>query len=365
MMQLSQSQLKNLMASSEGQHLTLYLKNDGTAYQQLKEHLNEARKILLQTYSEEYTTQFLAFFETSFFRQRDNFGEFQTIAIFGKSEFVYFQGMPNQSDNFFVLANSFHLKPLLSWMQDRAQGTLIYCERDKIKMIYANQTEIRTVFDLPSNSSLFEDEPRKTEENISLKPVGLFLWFKLMFESKDQALPNPVIVYGDDEVVDLAVTAINKLKRRYVSKVQRSMQPNLGEGLCWALKTLRNESTKNQLRQKSRYSKQNDTEMVSEDWNEILRALKDKTLVSLMVANDVRVFGRIDEDNSEFKLSLIQKDHEDDDVLDDISQLAIQNGVPTLFYDSSKLPSSKRKLLRGLIQQKSDASGSSEDDKIA
>jgi hypothetical protein len=137
---------------------------------------------------------------------------------------------------------------------------------------------------------------------------------------------------------------------------------NLGEALFWSLQVLKKETSKSHLRIKSRYSRQTENELVSDDWNEILQALKENRLLSLMVANDVRVFGKIDALNNRFRLSLIQKDHEDDDVLDDISQMAMQKGVPTLFFDSSKLPSTKRKLLKGLIEPKQTLNPHSEHD---
>jgi hypothetical protein len=362
-MSLSKAKLNQILESTGGQHLTAYLKNDGTAHEQLKEHLADAERVLRENHAEDYATQFVGNVESLYLEMRDSFAAMTTLGLFVKDGSATMHGFPTESDSFYVLANSFHVKPLMSWLQNLAEGTLIFCEPHKIKLVYTSQTDIRTVFELPFNGNLFGKETTPSHnENISVKPVGLYMWLKLMFENKNQTLPNPVLIYGDEEVVDITVAAVEKLKSRQIAFVRREKDVNLGEALFWSLQVLKKETSKSHLRIKSRYSRQTENELVSDDWNEILQALKENRLLSLMVANDVRVFGKIDALNNRFRLSLIQKDHEDDDVLDDISQMAMQKGVPTLFFDSSKLPSTKRKLLKGLIEPKQTLNPHSEHD---
>jgi hypothetical protein len=71
-MSLSKAKLNQILESTGGQHLTAYLKNDGTAHEQLKEHLADAERVLRENHAEDYATQFVGNVESLYLEMRDS-----------------------------------------------------------------------------------------------------------------------------------------------------------------------------------------------------------------------------------------------------------------------------------------------------
>jgi len=77
--------------------------------------------------------------------------------------------------------------------------------------------------------------------------------------------------------------------------------------------------------------------LISYNFQEILFGLLNGKVKRMLIAKDQSVFGKINFSDYTIEFTHFHKDHEDDDLLDDFAQLALERGVSPLFVKSRQI----------------------------
>lgn len=351
---------QEILDSEGGQHLSVYLKNDERVLERFVGEIQQIRETLIENEPQEFVDAFLNPLESHFMKSFDEYSEHETIAIFRRDDYIKVIGLATENETFHVLSSTFHVKPLLSWKQSQFYGTLVYSTAEKVQLISISTTSVKKIFEVRHHNFMGEESDTIANMNGKLSVHSqqkLIYWLKLIFENKKLSLPDPVVVYGYPMVSEFCSDAISHLENREVLWSQFTLEPELGEALALAIPKIRKENILRQKRFRRDFIDLKADEYLSYDWSEIIEAIRDGRAKSVMIASDVRVFGKIDKFSGQYQITHTHTDAEDDDLLDDISQLAIKNGAKVLFYEASQLPRSGRRLIKAILKKDEEGLG--------
>jgi len=359
--------IKELIDSSGGLHLSLYLKNDEHVVQRLTAELDDIEAALELEHGAAFVEAFL---EPIFDRAeilRERFSGYPTIVIMRKDDFIKLVGLPGEHGTFHVLSKTFHVKPLLSWRQTQFYGTLVYCTKDRVQLISVSTNSVKKIVEISSNMYLSDAQSLKAvkKDQSLYNQHNLIYWLKLIFENKKLTLPDPVLVYGYPSTAEFCVDAIGRLKNREVLRAEFTLKPSLRKAVKWAGPRFKEESLIELEKLQQSFLQPGRDEIVSANWNEIIQGIRQGRVRSIMIASDVAVFGKINEKDNSFEITHTHSDTEDDDILDDIAQMALKSGAKVLFYEASTLPENKRSLIKAVLCMEEGYSSSSPQDGAA
>ncbi|MEM7646328.1 MAG: hypothetical protein AAF203_05420, partial [Pseudomonadota bacterium] len=192
------------------------------------------------------------------------------------------------------------------------------------------------------------DESQASHSYFMLSKQLLINWLETAFENKTTSLSGPVYVYGEKGMAGFITSFFRSVTRRRIVGIKNSFHPNRGEALLWARNQISKQNKDLIGRQIESFAIVNEGEFVSYDFQEILHHLYAGNVKRLMVAKDQSIFGKIDKKSAKITFTHFHKDHEDDDLLDDISQIAISRGLEPLLVKRKKIR--KQRLIKAVIR---------------
>lgn len=345
----------DIVRSKGGQHISIYLKNDRRLRTKAHYFLDQIQRILLKHHSLDETRKMIKPLHSVFKDKKTitRFGE--NIALFKRNGYMRIISIPSYVEEIFVLSKTFHVKPLLNIQQQESCGTLIFCEKEAVSLVSVgpNHNSLISQFRL---DSIFDQLAKSDENKIShsyfmLGKQLLLNWLEDSFENKKSFLAQPVLVYGEKTMAGFVTSCLKSATQKDVLESLQVFRPNQREAIDWSrarIKRLKDEET---LRAVNQFSETNENQYISYDIQEILYNLLAGHVRKLMVAKDQSVFGKIDENSAQITYTHFHKDHEDDDLLDDISQMAIERGITPILVKRGQIR--KQRLLKAVIEKKS------------
>lgn len=246
------------------------------------------------------------------------------VALFASTEFSGVTSLPAIARNLTVVANSFHVKPLLKWLQRDRSFLILKFEERRARLMQCGLSNLKNIDILEVAESEWSDE--------SLKLAG-----RVANEVFAQ-LDVPVIVAGESGVVE----------RFYQISGRKNVVPTpiIDQG-DWESELALHKAA---LRVLEPYMERREDGLVKKYWrafrsgqttsslNELVYLGVQGRIKHLFVSEKMNLWGQINYRTGEFKFTQRQHDSQDDCILDDLSEIVLFHGGSVTVLPTDRMP---------------------------
>ena len=318
--------LRPLLESSEGVHLTAYVENRNRleVRRQLQGILDEAYEWLNEAMSIEERAKFL---EPIDLLVRDNWRLEDirgNLGLFRTKDTFRVLNLPVEIKTQCHVATSFHVKPLLRWMQLDREFYFLGLTKSAASLWVGNFSSVRKL------DSLHFGETEVG--NLGARFRAIKDWMDGLIQS---ARPKLFVVAEGREVRRLE----SILKYRGVVSIASSFDESRLESYWVDVRANLREEAKRRLELALiEYQMAEDMNLGKKNIFQIARAAVKGKVMKLIVADGVNIFGKIDQKTGGLALHPYDMDHEDDDVLDDLAQAVLSKGGEVIVAPRDSIP---------------------------
>jgi hypothetical protein len=342
-----QTTLKPLLESESGVHLTIYLVNRRGVIDlksQLKTAIQEAYKWLEPAFSIEEQKQFLEPLESLLVDARIFKQMKGNIGIFRTKDSFRVLNIPVEVEPSCQVATSFHVKPLLRWLQTDQEFLLLGIESDSAHLYLGSQDSFRLVdsilfpeffkknYEMDDYSSLKESRKKK------IKQEETFNWLNEWITELTKNSKPKLFLAGDQLQVS---SLLRHLKYRNAIKaaVANSFtQQNLSDICQTVRKILKTESHKLIEKTLVEFRFAEEGNRTRKNIFQIARAVVQGKVRKLIVTDELSIFGKVDRKSGGLAIHPFDLDHEDDDILDDLAQMVLSQGGEVIIAKRNEIP---------------------------
>ena len=322
--------LKLLFESENGIHLTAYLVNRGDLVDlkyQLKIIINKAYDWLHPVMSLDQRKIFLRPLEALMVDDQALSEIKGNLGIFRKFDLFQTVPIPIHVQESCIVATSFHIKPLLRWLESNQDFLLLEIKRESAHLYLGNQES----FSLVKEISFVQFYQKKE----------LLVWLKDCIEDLHLERKIELFVASPKDFSQALDLISDHLKIIHPPVFDLSNQNDLMT-LC--------EEIRKTLYQKSQKVRENELlEFKTADMNSrvqkniflIAKSVVRGKVRKLIVTDEVSLFGTIDRKSGGLALHPFDLDHEDDCILDDLAQMVFNQGGRVTVAKRSEIPNGR------------------------
>lgn len=335
--------LKPLFESSGGIHLSVYLKNSGdlaSFRRQIRESISEAYDQLTVVMSVEEKLKFLEPIESLFKKSDELFRTGCSMGIFLKSDFVYTLDIPVPVEHTCQIATTFHVRPLIKWLQGDDDFIFLAVEGDLIHLTLGSQHSFKLLETLPL-PKCFKDRlnlTNKVDDSPDSSDFEYLTKFRdLIFDLTCTTRPK-LYLAGDR-------SALEKIKRdlSYDRTVEEPIADSFTLGhlntMCIQIRLRQQVESLTLLeRTLAEFHQAEDRYKTRTNIYQIAKAVVQGRVRKLAIAEEVSVFGKLDRKTGKLSLHPFDLDHEDDDILDDLAQMVLLQGGDVILIPQTEIP---------------------------
>lgn len=350
MKQAQKIKLIPLLSSNDGVHLTSYLENRGdTALlkKQLRKTLDMASNQLYQAMPPEDLIKFLQPLQ-KFYQDPTLLQKYSgNIGIFRKQQSLHILNIPSQVNSFSVLANSFHVKPLLKWMQLDREFFLLGAGHDGLYLYKGNQAHVEFLDRLPYqvirgrflHTADVDGQLTELGSRASLMQARHWLqdWLSVLSLNS-----KPKLFMSGHKATCQKLLEVLDYSEQHREPMQTVFSPkDFAETLSEIRLIMRRQSKQELSRIISMFHYEHIEDLALSNIYTIAEAAVKGKVKQLLVAEDVQIFGRLNPSNGELAIHPGDMDHQDDDLLDDISQTVLLKGGEVAVCARRDMPSQR------------------------
>lgn len=310
--------LKPLLESKEGVHLTAYLVNRGDLIDlksQLSTSINEAHEWLSHVMTIDERKKFLEpldklLNDARIFKQMKG-----NIGIFRSEDSFRVLNMPINVDQSCQVATSFHIKPLLRWIQGDEEFLLLGLNRDSASLYWGTQS--------------------------TFKPMGRivdFTWLNEWISDLTKQSQPKLFVAGNSSLVTSLIPSMN-YKNLVKTPASGSFGPHNVSDICQGIRRiLKEESKKNLEKSLLEFRFAEEENRAKKNIFQISKAVVQGRVRKLIVTDELNIFGKIDFKTGGLAIHPFDLDHEDDCILDDLAQMVLSQGGEVIVARRDEIP---------------------------
>lgn len=317
------TRLKPILESTGGIHLSAYLTNRhdlidlkrqiGAATDAAEGHLRdvmsaEDRRRLLEPLNA------LVHDARVFSGIRENIGLFRTASSFRMIS------IPVPVEELCVVASSFHVKPLLKWLQDDREFLIAGIDGAMAHLYFGSNQTLSRAARLPL--------PMGARESAMV----LDNWLRSQMRD---GRPPLFLVGSEASDIHRALQYTEKFGRPIDLAFTEGSVPTIAALVRARLGLL---AVQEDLRTLREFKLAEQWNLIKKNIFEIGRAAVRGRVRKLMIADGLRIFGKLDARTGQLTLHPFELDHEDDDVLDDLAQTVLRHGGDVLVANRQVLP---------------------------
>lgn len=322
--------LKPILESSEGIHLTAYLVNRDDLIDlksQLRETINEAYEWLHSVLTVNERKKFLEPLDTLLNDARIFKSMKGNIGIFRNKDSFRVLNVPIEVERQCHVANTFHVKPLLRWMQIDREFLLLGLTPESAHLYLGSQSSLQKI-----DSILL---PRLSKQGLALETSS---WLGEWLEHITQRSSPKLFLAGEQRPID---RVLKKLK--YQNVIKTPIAPNFCEGnvieVCQVVrKLLKDEAKKSLQHALMEFRFAEEVNLAKKNIFQIAKAAVQGHIKKLIVADGINVFGKVDKKTGALAIHPFDLDHEDDDILDDLAQTVLAFGGEVVIAPREDIP---------------------------
>jgi hypothetical protein len=347
MLTSKQTILRSLLESENGIHLTAYLVNRGDLIDlkyQLNRIINESYEWLNSVMSTEEQKRFLGpldslLLDARIFKQMKG-----NIGLFRTRNSLRVLNIPIDVEQSCQVATSFHVKPVLRWLQEDQEFLLLGMENGLASLYLGSQDSFKLVdsIDLPEffkeqhsfdgYVSIKESRQRKIKEDET------FAWINEWIKDITETTSPKLFVAGEK-------SKINSLHRHlhYKNTVKTPIFNSFGQhhisDICTNIrKILKDESKKNLEKSLLEFRFAEEENRTCKNIFQISKAVAQGKVRKLVVTDELNIFGKIHKESGRLAIHPFDLDHEDDCILDDLAQMVLGQGGEVVIANRDEIP---------------------------
>lgn len=342
--------LKPLLESSDGAHLTVYLVNRNKLTDlkiQLREAINQASDWLNPVMSVEEQKKFLEpldalLLDTRILKQmKGNIGLFRNLSSFRALN------IPVDVEQTCQVATSFHVKPLLRWLQTDQEFLLLGLENKVAHLYLGSQGSLKLVDSVlfpesfKNEDSLDDYSSLKKSRQQSLKQHETFAWLSNWISQLTKRHKPKLFVAGEKLLVD-SMNRNLKYKNAVKAPVANFFSKDKVSDICLVIrKTLKAQSRASIERALVEFRFAEEVQRARKNIFQISKAAVEGRVTKLMVSDDSSIFGKVDRKSGGLAIHPFDLDHEDDDILDDLAQMVLSRGGEVILASQNEIPAAR------------------------
>lgn len=330
--------VKSLLKSKEGIHISIYMPqphSDLNFKQLLEAALKKCTLQIGDHLTEDKLKELLGPLQALMNNPR-MISEFNSnVAIFRTAEYMRLLSLPVNTGFSVHVADSFHVKPLLSYINQDYQFLFFGTNGNKGYLYKGTKKSFQLIeeFHFHNTAPLIKNSRLKKKINMS--------WAVQAISKIDNYDHHIFISANASETKTLRKSLDGRnLYWRNVSKKYNMDQESTTMQTIQQTLNMEKELSTNYSLVEFDYKSHTgaDGTRLSYDLNEISKAAKQGHVKKLLVASDAFIFGRIDDTTGEVTFHENDKDCTDDDLLDDISQNVFKTGGEIFIVPKKLIP---------------------------
>ncbi len=311
---------EEILKSNKGLHLTCYLSkitSSGKVVDQLKQQLEDAAELLKPILNEKQIQRFLKPLQ-AMVRNPSLFDKLGShIGIYRTSKSFRILSVPIEVEPGSVVATSFHVKPLLQWLQSDPNFLLVGLANGVAHVGYGDQTQFRL-----------------------LEPIDIVNLNEKIQELTKFDQPLMFLAGHDGEIKNLRETL--HYPNIYTSKTYSFFTPKHADAIVMSIRLeLRQRIAQKMQSALAEFEVADSLNLTRKNIFQISKLAVIGRVKKLIVAGDLKIFGKIDKLTGGLALHPFELDHEDDDILDDLAQTVLENGGEVVVVDHEHMPNKR------------------------
>lgn len=339
--------LKPLLESTDGVHLTAYLINSGKLTDlrnQLREVINHACKLLAPVMSIDEKNKFLEPLDglakdASLFKKMKG-----NIGIFRNQNSFRVLNVPIDVKQTCQLATSFHVKPLLRWLQEDQEFLLLGFEKNDAHLYHGNKDSFKLVGsiqfpeELKANDSLDDYGSLKKTQLQKNKRTETFTWINDWISELTKVSKPKLFLAGEQSLLESMNQNLkyrNTVRTPASNSFSKSNASEISSGIRKLLKIESQKTIENALLE-FRFAEEG--KRTRKNIFQISKAVVQGKVRKLIVSDELSIFGKIDKKSGGLAIHPFDLDHEDDDILDDLAQIVLSQGGEVVIASTDEIP---------------------------
>ncbi len=339
--------LQPLLDSSQGLHVTIYAINRGDIgdlKEQLRKSIETAALYLKSVLSLAEIEKFLKPIRTLVH-------DTQVLQILKGNLWVFLNKdsfrilkIPLDVQDMVVVATSFHVKPLLRWLQFDRDFLLLGLERGMAHLYHGNQFSLRKI-ELPRSTRFqkFDQAPVLDSQTLSERERAIRYYEHVdllndwLADLSELKRPH-VFVVGEKDLVQSARAKLNypeSLKPALLTK----FHPHKLADICFEIRRiLKREATLELEEAVLEFYQALDNRVAKNNIQQIAKAAAQGRVNKLIIADGINIFGKLNPKTGNLAIHMSHLNHEDDDILDDLAQMVLAKGGEVIVASRDQIP---------------------------
>jgi hypothetical protein len=342
--------LKPLLESSDGVHLTVYLVNPGKLTHlkiQLREAIHQASDFLNPVMSVEERNKFLEPLDALLQDSRVLRQMKGNIGLFRNQSSFRALNIPVDVEQTCQVATSFHVKPLLRWLQTDREFLLLGLENKAAHLYLGSQDSLKLVDSVlfpesfKNEDSLGDYSSLKKSRQQSLTQDETFAWLNHWISQLTKRSKPKIFLAGEKSLVDRMNRSL-KYKIAARAPVANFFSKDKVSDICLVIrKALKAESRASVERALLEFQFAEESKMARKNIFQISKAAVEGRVRKLVISDDLSIFGKLNKKSGELAVHPFDLDHEDDDILDDLAQIVLSRGGEVILASQSEIPNGR------------------------
>lgn len=342
-----QTTLKPLLESKDGIHLTAYLVNRGDLIDlksQLRTTINEAYEWLNQAMPMEERKKFLEpldalLNDARIFKQMKG-----NIGLFRNEDSFRALNIPIDIEQSCHVATSFHVKPLLRWLQGDQEFLLLGLKKDSAHLYLGSQDTFKMVDSIlfpeffKTRESLTDYTSLKKARQNKIKEAETFTWVNDWVSELTKNSKPRLFVAGEPSLVQGLHRSLSYKNTVKTSVSNFFTKQNAMESCRNIRKMLKDESKKSLEKALLEFRFAEEGKRTRKNIFQISRAVVQGKVRKLIVTDELSIFGKIDLKSGGLAIHPFDLDHEDDCILDDLAQMVLSQGGEVIVAKRDEIP---------------------------
>lgn len=339
--------LKPILESSKGIHLTAYLVNRGDLIDlksQLQETIIEANEFLYPILNIEERNKFFEPIDALLNDARILKNMKGNIGLFRTKNFFRVINVPVEVERQCHVASSFHVKPLLRWMQFDRDFLLLGLKQDSAHLYLGSQTYFKKI-----DSMLFCEkadviktfrikESLKSSRQMCQNLEAKLSWLREWVNQITYGASPRLFLAGDKKLVEEIQQSL-KYKNIQKSQIAFNFDDHNVSHTVSLIRQQLKEEARNTLKQAFfEFNLAEEENRGKKNIFQIAKAASEGRVKKLIIADKFNVFGKIDRKTGELQIHPFDLDHEDDDILDDLAQTVLALGGEVIVASREEIP---------------------------
>lgn len=339
--------LKPLLESAEGIHLTAYLVNNGNLIDlkfQLRETISQAQDWLSPVMTNEEINKFLEpldalLDDARIFKQMKG-----NIGIFRNQDSFRVLNIPIDVEHSCQVATSFHVKPLLRWLQSDQEFLLLGLNSDSAHLYLGSQDSLKLIDSILFPEFFKEKEAQgdyqslKESRKRKAKEAPTYSWLNEWIAGLTKYSKPKLFVAGKAELVE---SLSRNLKYKNAVKTPAALTFNQQKvtEICHSIRKVMKIESRNLLEKAlMEFRLADEGNRTSKNIFQISKAVVKGRVRKLIVTDELNIFGKIDLKSGGLAIHPFDLDHEDDDILDDLAQIVLSQGGEVIIASRDEIP---------------------------